>query len=71
VNLTLTKKGYIPMDSYIGDKIGLHGVSHREEYFIEKQTNWTMGCVALRINDINELNDIFPLKTKVRITKDE
>ena len=49
------EKGAIPEDAQIGGEIGIHGVPKGYEYAISNKMNWTLGCVSMTNDDVNEL----------------
>ena len=59
----------IPSDSHIGGAIGIHGVPEGADYAIDIRDNWTLGCISLKNNDINEIYDIIGINTPVIIRK--
>ena len=46
--------GDIPQDASIGGEIGLHGVPGNANELISLRVNWTLGCISLKNNDIND-----------------
>ena len=48
-------EGIIPADATIGGEIGIHGVPKGMDMLIDLQYNWTLGCISLKNNDINEI----------------
>ena len=48
-----------PQNTKLGGDIFLHGGG--------TSTDWTWGCIALSNEDIKELFDLLPLKTRIRI----
>lgn len=54
-------QGKIPVDASIGGSIGIHGVPDNQNYAITERLNWTLGCIAMKNQDINEL---YPYVTK-------
>ena len=47
------KRGKIPFDAQIGGDIGIHGTE--DDLKNIQGENWTLGCIALKNKDINEL----------------
>jgi len=47
--------GQIPSSASIGGSIGIHGVPDNKNYAITERQNWTLGCIAMKNQDINEL----------------
>ena len=61
--------GRIPPDATIGGGIGIHGVPKNKHYLIDKGINWTLGCISLTNEDIDEIYSYVDIGTKVTITK--
>ncbi len=53
--------GIIPENADIGGEIGIHGVPKGMNKLIDLKSNWTLGCISLKNNDVNE---IYPYLTK-------
>lgn len=51
----------------IGGQIGIHGVPSGEDNLIEQRSNWTLGCVSLKNNDVNEIYRFVSRGTLVEI----
>lgn len=49
------KEGKIPANARIGGDIGIHGVPKGYDSLIDHKQNWTLGCLSLKTNDINEI----------------
>ena len=47
--------GVIENDATIGGEIGIHGVPEGKDFLITQQINWTLGCIALKNKDVNEI----------------
>lgn len=62
-------EGKISSDSNIGGEIGIHGVPDGMDFLIDIGYNWTLGCIALKNSDINELYAHISDKTKITIRK--
>jgi len=63
------KEGTIPRDSEIGGEVGIHGVPEGRDDLIDKGTNWTLGCISLKNNDIIELYKFIDRDMKIYIRK--
>lgn len=63
------RRGLIPAGKGIGGSIGIHGVPHHHDYLIDKNTNWTLGCISLRTDDINEIYQYVHPGTEIVITR--
>ena len=48
-------RGDIPPDARIGGEIGIHGVPGGADEVISLGINWTLGCISLKNDDINEI----------------
>jgi lipoprotein-anchoring transpeptidase ErfK/SrfK len=61
--------GQIPSNATIGGGIGIHGTRKNEEFAVDREQNWTWGCVSVKYTDIFELYNLLPIGTKVIIQK--
>lgn len=61
--------GIIPKEAKIGGEIGIHGVPKGTDYMIKDGVNWTLGCISLTNEDINELYPLITNKTNITIQK--
>ncbi|MEP6512284.1 MAG: L,D-transpeptidase [Parafilimonas sp.] len=59
----------IPQSAKIGGGIGIHGTWPHEDFSINRYKNWTLGCISLRNEDVEELFSMIPVGTKVTIRK--
>lgn len=59
--------GSIPQKAKIGGGIAIHGTWPNDDLVVDDYTNWTNGCIALKNEDIDELESILPVGTKVMI----
>ena len=62
-------KGLIPKNARIGGAIGVHGTWPREEYAIDRYLNWTLGCISLKNEHVQELYNMIPANTQITIRK--
>ncbi len=62
-------RGEIPASASIGGAIGIHGTWPHEDFVIDKYKNWTMGCVSMKRDDVDEIYNFTPVGTKVTIRK--
>jgi murein L,D-transpeptidase YafK len=62
-------KGVIPAGAKIGGGIAIHGTWPHDDLVVDDFTNWTNGCVALKNEDLDELDAIVPIGTKVIIKR--
>ena len=63
------QRGEIPVNARIGGGIGIHGTWPHEDFVIDKYKNWTLGCISMKRDDVEELYDFTPVGTKVIIRK--
>jgi murein L,D-transpeptidase YafK len=63
------QKREIPADAEIGGEIGIHGVPNNMNTLIDLKQNWTLGCISLKNNDINEIYPFIHEQTKIEIRK--
>lgn len=62
-------KGIIPANAKLGGDIAIHGTWPREEFAVEYLQNWTLGCVSMRNDHLDELYGIVPIGTQVIIRR--
>jgi murein L,D-transpeptidase YafK len=62
-------KGIIPQSAKIGGGIAIHGTWPHDDIVVDDFTNWTNGCVSLKNEDLDELDDILPVGSKVIIQR--
>ena len=60
-------KGLIPSNAKIGGGIAIHGTWPNDNIVVDGYTNWTQGCVSLKNEDLDELDNFLPIGTKVII----
>lgn len=63
------QRGEIPASARIGGGIGIHGTWPHEDFVIDKYKNWTMGCISMKRDDVEEVYGFTPVGTKVIIRK--
>lgn len=51
----MKRRGEIPAHKTIGKDIGIHGVNGKEWAGVHKETDWTLGCIALDDDEIDEI----------------
>lgn len=61
------KAGKIPQNASIGGEIGIHGVPEGKDYLIDNQEHWTLGCIALKSADIEDLYKAISKETAIVI----
>lgn len=62
-------KGVIPASAKIGGGVAIHGTWPHDDIVVDDFTNWTNGCVALKNEDLDELDAILPVGSKVIIKR--
>ena len=63
------QRGEIPANARIGGAIGIHGTWPHEDFVIDRFKNWTMGCISMKRDDVEEIYQFTPVGTKVTIRK--
>ena len=63
------KNGLIKKNTDIGGDIGIHGVPTGNDDLIDNGVNWTLGCISLKTNDINEVYSYLHKGSKITILK--
>ncbi|MCW3127600.1 MAG: L,D-transpeptidase catalytic domain [Bacteroidetes bacterium] len=66
---TNKQQGKLPPNATIGGSIGIHGVPNHRSDLIDNTINWTLGCISLRDEDVNEIYNYVSAGTEVIITK--
>jgi murein L,D-transpeptidase YafK len=51
----LKELGAIPAGAGVGSGIGIHGTGHKEWNGVHKESDWTLGCIALDDAEIDEV----------------
>ena len=59
----------VPHNARIGGSIGIHGVPEGRSDLIDKNINWTLGCISLRNADVEKLYKLVDVGTEVIIIK--
>ena len=62
-------QGKIPKNAAIGGSVGIHGVPTGKDYLINEGINWTLGCISVSNDDIEEIYKYTCVGTKVTIVK--
>jgi lipoprotein-anchoring transpeptidase ErfK/SrfK len=62
-------KGLIPKSAKIGGGIAIHGTWPNDNIVVDDFQNWTNGCVALKNEDLDELENFLPVGTQVTIQR--
>ncbi|MBL7741447.1 MAG: L,D-transpeptidase [Chitinophagaceae bacterium] len=63
------QKGEIPASASIGGSIGIHGTWPNEDFVVDKYKNWTLGCISMKRDDVDEIYKFTPIGTRVTIRK--
>lgn len=61
------EEGEIAETETIGGQIGIHGVPEGQDFLIDLDTNWTLGCISLKNKHINEFYPYINKGTKIEI----
>ncbi len=61
--------GIIPENASIGGEIGIHGVPKGMDKLIDLKSNWTLGCISLKNDDVNEIYPYITKNTDIIIRK--
>lgn len=64
----LKKSGEVPAGRGVGHGIGIHGVGDPKLAGVHKETDWTLGCVALDDQEIDEIAKLVRDGTRIVIT---
>jgi len=62
-------RGEIPSSAKIGGGIGIHGTWPHEDYQIDRYRNWTLGCISMKNDDLDEVYRFITPGTKVIIRR--
>lgn len=64
----LVAEGALPRGSTIGGDIGLHGAPPQAEYkSIHETVDWTLGCIAVDDDEIEQIAKVVPAGTAIDI----
>lgn len=63
------QRGEIPANAKIGGGVGIHGTWPHEDFVVDRYKNWTMGCISMKRDDVEEVYSYTPVGTKVIIRK--
>ncbi|XXX81741.1 L,D-transpeptidase family protein [Sorangium sp. So ce134] len=64
----LRRRGEVPPGRGVGHGIGIHGVGGALRAGVHKETDWTLGCIALDDDEIDEIARRTPDGAKIVIT---
>jgi murein L,D-transpeptidase YafK len=60
-------RGLVSANDGIGGEIGIHGVENGQDWVIDRQINWTLGCVSLKNKDVDEIYSLLQRGTTIEI----
>jgi murein L,D-transpeptidase YafK len=60
-------EGLIPKNAKIGGDIGIHGTWPNDDRVIDRKNNWTLGCISMKNEEVEELFDNVVSGTKIVI----
>jgi murein L,D-transpeptidase YafK len=63
------RQGLIPANAKIGGDIGIHGTWPNDDASVDRKRNWTLGCISMKNEDVEELYDNLVVGTKVIIRR--
>jgi murein L,D-transpeptidase YafK len=66
-HLSAKQTGKIPWYASVGSDVGIHGVPTKSDALIDKQNNWTLGCISLKTADVDEIYEVSRAGTLVEI----
>jgi murein L,D-transpeptidase YafK len=64
----LSQQGLVPRGVGVGNGIGIHGTGHADWNGVHKNSDWTLGCIALDDAEIDEIAAAVKDGTRVVIT---
>jgi murein L,D-transpeptidase YafK len=59
----------IPASARIGGGIGIHGTWPHEDFQIDRYRNWTLGCISMKNEDVEEFYKYIAVGTKIIIRR--
>ena len=62
-------KGEIPSSARIGGGIGIHGTWPHEDFQIDRYKKWTLGCVSMKNEDVEDFYRYAQVGTKIIIRR--
>ncbi len=63
------RRGEIPSYATPGGGVGIHGTWPRDDYMVDRFSNWTNGCISLKNEDVQDLYNYVPIGTPVTIKR--
>ncbi len=64
---TAKAEGKIPSEATIGGEVGIHGVPEGKDHWINENIDWTLGCVSLSNEHMDDLYTVCQVGTLVHI----
>jgi murein L,D-transpeptidase YafK len=64
----LQRQGLVPRGVGVGGGIGIHGTGHKDWNGVHKESDWTLGCIALDDDEIDAVSARVKDGTRVVIT---
>jgi murein L,D-transpeptidase YafK len=62
-------RGEIPSSARIGGGIGIHGTWPHEDFQIDRYKNWTLGCISMKNEDVEDFYRYAQVGTKIIIRR--
>jgi murein L,D-transpeptidase YafK len=62
-------RGEIPKNARPGGGVGIHGTWPNDDNIIDRYTNWTLGCISLKNEDVDDLYSYIKPGTPVTIKR--
>src|SRR5688572_21178491 len=62
-------KGEIPASAKIGGAIGIHGTWPHEDFQIDRYKNWTLGCISMKNEDVEDFYRYTQVGTRIIIRR--
>ena len=62
-------RGEIPASARIGGGIGIHGTWPHEDFQIDRYKNWTLGCISMKNEDVEDFYRYAQVGTKIIIRR--
>ncbi len=63
------RRGEIPQNARPGGGVGIHGTWPHDENIVDRFTNWTLGCISLKNEDMDDLYSYIIPGTPITIKK--
>jgi lipoprotein-anchoring transpeptidase ErfK/SrfK len=65
----LKRQGKIPKNASPGAGVGIHGTWPHDDYMVDRFSNWTNGCIALKNEDVQEIYSFVAIGTPVQVRR--